>query len=99
MCIRDTVKAAQACIGEVRKMQSQAITPAELERAKSGILNSEVFRYTNKGAIVNRQINYVRNGYPADFPDKFAAGIEAVTIDDVKRAAGKYLHPDALAVL
>jgi zinc protease len=94
-----TVKAIRACIDEVRKMQSAAITPEELERAKAGILNSHVFNFTNKGDIVTRQMNYVRHGYPADFLEKFPKGIEAVTVEDVKRAAANYLQPDRLAVL
>ncbi len=94
-----TVKAVQACIDEVRKMKTQSITPEELQRAKESILNSYVFNFTNKGAIVNRQINYVRNGYPADFLEQFAKRIEAVSIDQVKAAAGKYLQPDQFAVL
>lgn len=94
-----TVKAIQACIEEVRKMQSQAITQEELERAKAGILNSHVFNFTNKGAIVTRQMTYVRSGYPADFLEKFPEGIQAVTVDDVKRAASTFLQPDRLAIL
>lgn len=94
-----TVHAIGALVDEVRKMQSQAITPEELERAKAGILNSHVFNFTNKGAIVTRQMTYVQHGYPADFPEKFPQGIEAVTVDDVKRAAAKYLKPDRLAIL
>ena len=94
-----TLKAARACIEEVRKMKTEAITPDELQRAKEGILNSHVFNFTNTGAIVTRQMSYVRNGYPADFLEKFPQGIQAVTIEDVKRAAGKYLQPERFAVL
>jgi zinc protease len=94
-----TVKAVQACIEEVKRMKTQAITPAELERAKSGILNSHVFNFTNKGAIVNRQVNYVRNGYPADFLEQFARRIESVTVEDVKRAAESYLRPEQFVVM
>lgn len=94
-----TLQAVRACIEEVRKLKAEAITPAELERAKAGILNSHVFNFTNKGAIVNRQVNYVRNGYPADFLEQFPRRIEQVTIEDVKRAAEKYLHPEQFLVL
>jgi outer membrane lipoprotein-sorting protein len=38
-------------------------------------------------------------GYPADFLEKFRAGIEKVTADDVNKIPGKYLHKDKLAVL
>lgn len=94
-----TVQAARSCIEEVRKMKTQAITPEELQRAKDGILNSHVFNFTSKGAIVNRQITYVRTGYPPDFLEQYAKGIAAVTVADVQRAAAKYLQPDRFAVL
>lgn len=94
-----TVQATRASIEEVRKMKTEAITPEELQRAKDGILNSHVFNFTSKGAIVNRQIAYVRNGYPPDFLEQYAKGIAAVSVEDVKRAAGKYLQPDQFATL
>jgi zinc protease len=94
-----TLKAAQACIAEVQKLKTQPITAEELQRAKEGILNSHVFNFTNKGSIVNRQIAYVRNGYPADFMEQFPKRIESVTQGDVGRVAGKYLQPDRFTVM
>ena len=38
-------------------------------------------------------------GYPADFLERFRAGIEKVQTADVARVAAKYLHKDQLAVL
>jgi zinc protease len=93
-----TVKAIRSCIEEVRKMQTQPVTSEELQRAKDGILNSFVFNFTHKGAIVNRQVMYARHGYPTDFLEQYARGIEKVSIVDVQRAAAKYLHPEQLAI-
>lgn len=94
-----TIKAVNACIGEIRKMKTHPPTELEVARAKESILNSHVFNFTSKGAIVNRQITYVRNGYPPDFLEQFAKGIEAVTLEQVRAAADKYLQPDQFAVL
>ena len=94
-----TLKAVNACIAEIRKMKTNPPTALEVERAKASILNSHVFNFTNKGAIVNRQIAYVRNGYPPDFMEQFKTGIEAVTLEQVRAAAGKYLQPDQFAIL
>ena len=38
-------------------------------------------------------------GYPADYLERYRAGIEKVGKEDVARAAAKYLHKDKLAVL
>ena len=94
-----TVQAIRSCSEEARKIRTQPVTAEELQRAKDGILNSFVFNFANKGAIVNRQMTYVRTGYPADFLEQYAKGIEKVTIEDVQRAAEKYVHPDRFAVL
>ena len=42
---------------------------------------------------------YEYYGYPADFLERYRAGIEKVTPADVARVAAKYLHKDQLAVL
>ena len=94
-----TVKAIRGCIEEVRKMQSQPVTEAELQRAKDGLLNSYVFNFANRGAIVNRIMQYVRNGYPEDFLEKFPTEVAKVTAADVQKAAGAFLKPDNLALL
>ena len=38
-------------------------------------------------------------GYPADFLERYRAGVEKVTKEDVARIAAKYLHKDKLAIL
>ncbi len=94
-----TIKAAKSCLNEVRRMRDEPVTKEELARAKDGLLNSYVFRFANKGAIVNRQMRYARNGYPANFMESFPAKVAAVTIEDVKRVAGNFLKPENMAIL
>ena len=38
-------------------------------------------------------------GYPSDFLEKYQAGIEKVTKEDVARVAAKYIHREQMAVL
>ena len=94
-----TIEAVNACIAEVRRLKTEPISAAELERAKASILNSHVFNFTSKGQIVNRQMTYVRWGYPPDFLDQYQRGIEGVTLEQVTAAANKYLQPDRFAIL
>ena len=74
-------------------------TEAELKRAKDSILNSFIFRFDSKEKVLNEQLIYAYYGYPADFLQRYRAGIEKVTLDDVARVAKKYIHPDQFAVL
>ncbi|PYT09997.1 MAG: insulinase family protein [Acidobacteria bacterium] len=74
-------------------------TEEELKRAKDSILNSFIFRFDSKEKVLNEQLIYAYYGYPADFLQRYRAGIEKVTLDDVARVAKKYIHPDQFAVL
>ena len=71
----------------------------ELMKAKDAILNSFVFRYDTKQEVLLEQIGLEYYGYPADFLQRYQAGIARVTVDDVNRVAKKYLHKDKLAML
>ena len=44
-------------------------------------------------------MGYEFYGYPADFLERYRAGIEKVTQQDVERVAQKYVHKNRLAVL
>lgn len=94
-----TVKALQACVAEVERMKNELVTDEELKRAKDGLLNSHVFNFANKGAIVNRQMRFVSAGYPADFVEKFSAQVQQVSAEDVKSAAENFLKPENFATL
>jgi len=44
-------------------------------------------------------MTYEFYGYPLDFMERYRAGIEKVTAEDVTRVAHKYVHPGTFAVL
>jgi hypothetical protein len=94
-----TVQAIRACIEQVEKMKNEPVEDDELERAKSGLLNSHVFNFANKGSIVNRQMTYVRHGYPANWVESFATEIQKVTKEDIQTAAANFLQPENLALM
>lgn len=94
-----TVQATQGLFDELRRMRDEPVTEDELKRAKDALLNSYVFRFANKGAIVNRQMRYVLNGYPANFREQFTQDVAAVTAEDIQAAAAKFLKPDKMALL
>jgi predicted Zn-dependent peptidase len=94
-----TAQATRACLAEIVRMRDEPITEEELKRAKDALLNSHVFRFANKGAIVNRQMSYVLYGYPANLMDNYTAMVEAVTVADIQRAAGNFLKPENMALL
>jgi len=75
------------------------VTEEELRLAKDGILNSFVFNFDGKGEIVGRLMTYDYYGYPRDFLSTYQKSVERVTVEDVRRAAAKHVHPEELIVL
>lgn len=92
----DTVEAVKE---EIVKMREKGITQQELEESRERILNSFVFNFDSPSKIIGRQITYEQYGYPTDFAEKLLEAIKSVTVDDVNKAAKKYLDPDKMVLL
>ena len=84
-----------AILEEMRRIQQQPVSQEELDRAKEALVNSFVFRFTSRFGIVVQLMTLEFNGYPADYLDTLLDRYRAVTVADVQRVAGQYLHPDA----
>jgi zinc protease len=94
-----TVKSIQALDTELGKMVNEPVTAAELKRSKDAILNSFVFEFDSKDKVLSERMTYEFYGYPADFLERYRAGVEKVTEADVERVAKKYLHKDQMKTL
>jgi len=94
-----TVDATKASLAVIAGLNSQPFTEAELKRAKDDILNSFLFRYDTREKILEERERLEFYGYPADYLETYHAAIEKVSLADVTAAAGKYIHPEKLAVL
>jgi predicted Zn-dependent peptidase len=95
-----TAAAIDAFYEEVDALKTNPVTPDELGKAKEAILNSFVFRFDSNDKVMRARTDCEFFGYPLDFLlEKYRAGIEKVTQEDVARVAQKYLHRERLAVL
>jgi len=94
-----TVKSIQALQAELDKMTNGPVTAAEMKLAKDAILNSFVFEFDSKDKVLSERMTYEFYGYPADFLERYRAGVEKVTEPDVERVAKKYLHKDQMRTL
>jgi zinc protease len=92
-------KAASAILTEIGKMTTEPVTDEELERAKDGILNSEVFNYDTKREILDRLVMFERYGYPADFLQTYQEQVKAMTKEQVLAATQAAWHPDRMTLL
>jgi zinc protease len=94
-----TIEAIQALYEQIDELTKNPISEAEIKRAKDAILNGFVFNLDSPDKILRERMAYEFYGYPADYLERFRAGVEKVTPADVARASTKYLHKDKLAVL
>jgi zinc protease len=94
-----TVEGVKAMKEEVQNVLKEPATAQELKRAKDAILNNFIFRFDSKDKVLAERVTYEFYGYPADFLERYRAGIEKVTLADVSRVAGKYIHPQQLATV
>ena len=94
-----TVESIQALYKEIDGLQTNPISDDEIKRAKDAILNSFVFNFDSPEKVLRERMAYEFYGYPSDFLERYRAGIEKVSREDVARTAAKYLHKDKLAVL
>jgi zinc protease len=96
---QSTIEAIQAIYQQIDELPTHAITDEEIKQAKDEILNSFVFNFDSAEKVLRERMAYEFYHYPADFLERYRAGIEKVTAADVARVAAKYVHKDQLAVL
>ncbi len=94
-----TVETIRGIVDEIERISKEPVTEEELRLAKDGILNSFVFNFDGKGEIVGRLMTYDYYGFPRDFLSTYQKSVERVTVEDVRRAAAKHVHPEELIVL
>jgi zinc protease len=94
-----TAAAIEALYEEIEGLLQNPASAEELQRAKDAILNSFVFRFDSKEKVLRERMLYEFYGYPADFLERYRAGIEKVTAEDVARVARAYVHQEKLALL
>lgn len=94
-----TVAATKAMLDEIGRLKTEPPTADELKKAKDGVLNSFIFNYDSPDKTLNEQVTLAFYGYPADFLEKYKAGIERVTSADVARVANKYVDVSKMATV
>jgi hypothetical protein len=98
--VETTAATIDAMITEIKDLEaSRPPTDAEVQLAKSGILNSFVFNSDSKAEVLGQQITFEYYGAPTDWLDRYRAAIDKVTTAQVAAAAKKYFHPDKFAIV
>jgi zinc protease len=94
-----TTDAVKGLKQELQKLINDPPRGEELRSAKDAILNAFIFNFDSKAKVLREQMAYEYYGYPLDFLDRYRAGIEKTTAEDVARVARKYIHPEQFVTL
>jgi len=90
--------AEKEILSQVEKLSRDGITPAELAKAKKGLLSEHYHGLTTmRGRASDYGNGWLMTGN-AEYGKRYLESIEKVTPDDVRRVASLYLKPEGLTV-
>ncbi len=95
-----TVKQAiDATFAVVRQYRDQGPTADELAKAKSFYLGAFPFLFESPGDVARQWLVAQFYGLGDDYFDKYRERMRAVTVEDVKRVAQKYLRTEPVVIV
>src|SRR5512143_2537667 len=84
---------------EIGRIQSEPVSEQELADAKAYLTGSFPLRMDTSAKIAGMLTAIEMYNLGLDYPQKYPALINAVTREDVRRVAKKYLHPDNMVII
>jgi len=94
-----TGPAIQEIMKEMEKIRSSPPTPEELQLAKGAFSQSLAGRFESSEQTANTVGDLFIYDLPLDYYEQLPSTISAVTSDDVRRMAEKYIHPESAVVV
>jgi zinc protease len=80
---------------EIEDLAKSGLTPEELERARAKLIGAEVIRNQSNSALAGVAAVDELMGLGHDAYKQRKAGIEKITLDDIRKAAAKYFHTES----
>ena len=82
---------------EIRKMAEEGPTPEEVQDAKTYLQGAYVVALSNSAGLVTELLELQRFGRDLDAIDSYAARVEAVTPEQLRKLAKQVFRPDAMS--
>jgi zinc protease len=89
-----TDSAATELINEMKQLSAESVTDEELESAKAYLAGSFGRALERPQTVANFAVNIAKYNLPKDYYENYVKNISAVTKDDLKQVASKFVHPD-----
>ena len=84
---------------ELNRLRDEKVSAQELDNAKRAIVGSFALSLEQPQALLQNIIQQKLYNLPADYWDTYPQKVDAITADDVQRAAQKYLDMGHLQVV
>ena len=94
-----TAEALGLMIGEIEKIREELVSEEELAQAKASIVNSFVFIFDRPSRILSQRMTLDYYGIYEGFLETYRDKVMAVTAEDVRQAARRWLHPEGLKIV
>ncbi|HYE15821.1 MAG TPA: insulinase family protein, partial [Pyrinomonadaceae bacterium] len=95
-----TKESVMELMKELRGIRGEIpVTPAELEYAKQAIIRGFPRSFETPGQIGDRLETLVTYDLPSTYFNTYIERVQAVTLEDINRVAGRYLQPERMAVV
>jgi zinc protease len=92
-------KAIDGFLEEIRRIRSEAPSEAELQDVKDYLTGSYVFGLERNSNLAGYAIRARKFGLGYDFVERYPDIVRSITVDDVREAAERHLHPDNLTIV
>lgn len=92
-------RAMAMVVEQIRAMHQGAFSDEEVAQARQYLADSWVFDYQTVGQRAERLLELERGGLPLDEPLRWPDRVAAITPAEVRLAARRHLHPEALVVV
>jgi zinc protease len=83
---------------ELARLRRERVADEELARAKAYLAGSFPLRMDTSGEVASLLLAIEQLGLGLDYPTRYRRAIEAVTADDVLRAAHRHWDPDGMSL-
>ncbi len=94
-----TLAATRLLLGAIDSMRTAAPTLADVQHAVDEVVNGFVFNFRTPFQVVARGMTYRRLELPADWLERYVAGVEEVTPAAVLEVFKREVDPDRMVVL
>ena len=93
------LEAARLMRGIIERIGVEGVSAEELRRAKDAIVNNLIFSVDGTREVIAQRLGFAYDGLPADFLERYRDRVEAVSLEDVRAAAVRFLRPDAMSMV